>query len=217
MYCKPPLRYQISDWSQLVNCKSNNSNDLSISITDFVQSTKLSGTRILVNHEKFGVLFACIVSATGSLLSDPNGSLPNEFAPAEILKELRKFGFLVEFVQYKNLSGSQVQYLMTLKNLGFDKIRILNVWHEDILDNKVCEELVIAFNIKNNPSWLNSAYSPNKCEFIRAISEGSAFNVSEISQTKDFNWSWLHNWVANIDDIIDANGQVNTLVGSTCQ
>lgn len=214
MFCSCPLRYQISDWDQLVDCKSNNSNDLSISVTKFIQNTKLSGTRILVNHCKFGTLFACMVSTTGSLISDPEGSLPNELSPAEILRELRKFGFLITFKQYENLSGNQIQYLMTLNSLGFDKIRILNIWHKDKLNVKVFENKVVAFNIKANPDWLNAGYSCDECEFNKSIVSGNAINISEISETNKFNWSWLYNWVADINDILECNGNVNTLVGA---
>ena len=60
-----PLRYNISNWLQLSECKSNNSVDLYITVRQIIDdgSHRLSGTSILVQHNQFGVLFACLVNS----------------------------------------------------------------------------------------------------------------------------------------------------------
>ena len=90
-----PLKYNISAWDQLSCCLSNLSRDLHIHVTEFVQNDKISGTRIRVEHETFGVLFACVINAQGSLVSTDSG-IVHEFTSDEILAELKKYGFDVD-------------------------------------------------------------------------------------------------------------------------
>ena len=70
---------------------------------------------------------------------------------------------------------------------------------------KVFETYVVAFNVSENVQWLNSGYSPNRTEFNRSLENGTAMNLTNISNTKKYRWDWLYNWVANIDDIISDN------------
>ena len=65
-----PLRYNISDWHQAVQCLSNNSEHLHINVSDYVQNDSIRGTKISVIHDMYGTLFAYIVDAVGELVSD---------------------------------------------------------------------------------------------------------------------------------------------------
>ena len=88
------LRYNISNWLQLSDCKSNNSKDLFITVKQIIDdgSHRLQGVNILVNHCQYGTLFACLVNSSGSLLSpDPVSGIIKEFSTEEILAELNKF------------------------------------------------------------------------------------------------------------------------------
>lgn len=203
MMKKTPLRYNISDWHQLKDVQSNNSRDLSISVSDFIQDNRLSGMRIQVNHKSFGVLFACLVNAQGSIISEFDENIVYELTPKQILLQLEVFGFLVTFDPKKHLSGNQINFLMTIQGLGFDKLRILNVWH---FENgiKLFNWYVAAFNIKENPDWINNGYSPSEKEYTTALSNGSAMNISALSKEKHWDWSWL-DYVANINDILEDN------------
>ena len=69
----PPLRYNISDWHQLPGCKSNNSRELKLVVTDLIKNSVLEGVVIKVMHETFGVLFACTVGGSGNLLTTAKG------------------------------------------------------------------------------------------------------------------------------------------------
>lgn len=198
-----PLRYNISDWHQLTDVRSNNSRDLFITVTDFVQDKRLSGTRIQVNHRDFGVLFTCLVNAHGNMISELEENIIYELTPKQILLQLEVFGFFVTFEPKKHLSGNQISFLMTLKGLGYDKLRVLNVWYSEN-GVKVFKWYIVAFNIKQNPDWINNGYSPSEKEYATALQNGSAVNVSALSNEKHWDWSWL-SYVANIDDILEDN------------
>lgn len=196
-----PLRYRIANWKQLEGAKSNNSRDLSISVTTFVNDHRLNGQRIRVEHTVFGTLFACVVQGKGCLLSESLEGYIHEFTPGQILAELEKFGFLVTYDPTETMSGNQIEFLMTINKLGFDKIRVLSVWDAP-LGVKEFKIHITAFNSEDNGDWMNSGYSPSLKEYMNSLSNGSAIDVTQLSDQKHYDWSWLYGWVANINDII---------------
>lgn len=198
-----PLRYNISDWHQLSGAKSNNSRELSISVTDIIQDKRLTGLRIQLNHTHFGVLFACVLGAQGSMITECNDNLVVEFTPKQILAELEKYGFLITFEPKEHLPGSQIEYLMTLNGLGYDKIRIMNVYTYTNLGIKQFQWYVVAFNI-DDANWLNNDYSISHADFVKALEAGKCINISAISKTNRWSWNWL-DYVANISDILEGN------------
>lgn len=206
---KLPLRYRISSWRQLPQCMSNNSRELHISVTDFIQSDILEGLRIQIKHDKLGVLFACVLNSSGPLVSCAKCNTTYEFTPTQIISELEKYGFLIEYNPESNLSGDQLQYLMTLNELHYDKIRLMNVWEYGNTGVKNYKLQVVAFNSIVNPDWLNNGYACNKKEFTEALNNGSACNLTMISDTRKYNWSWLSGFVANIEDVIKDNAEVS--------
>lgn len=206
-----PLRYKISSWRQLSKCMSNNSRDLRIDVTDFTDSDKLTGLRIQVTHPKLGVLFACLIDAKGKLISCSGCNTTSEFTPEQILSELYKYGFIVQYNPANTLPGNQLQYLMTLDGLHFDKLRIMNVWSIDSYTGlKSFKTYVIAFMSDSHEYWLNNDYSCSDKEFTSALMNGTAINLTAISNTKDYNWSWLKGFVANISDVLKDNAEVTT-------
>lgn len=204
-----PLEYRISSWKQLPQCLSNNSRELSIKVTDFIQDDRISGLRIAVYHTTFGVLFATVLDAAGSMISTGYNRIVSEMKPESILSELAKFGFIIEYEPATKLKGDQIQYLMTLKNLHFDKIRLMDVYkQDDVTGTKSTQTFVVAFNVEKNSNWLNNDYSCSIVEFADALTNGSAMNITGISETRNYNWTWLSEFVANIDDIIRDNAEV---------
>ena len=194
-----PLRYEISSWYQLNQCKSNYSNDLSIRVSDFLNDPRLSATRITVYHTLFGDLYTVLVNAHGTILDSQDEIVFQ--TPSEILTSLEKFGFLIQFSPREHLSGNQLQRLMVLQTIGFDKIRPLDVYDPI---KKVTERCIVAFIVEKNPKWLYINYHADMPEFLDAINSGSAMNISAISYYKDMDWSWL-DYVANISDILEDN------------
>ncbi len=207
MSCNKPLRYKISSWKQLPLCRSNNDRDLKITVTELSCDSALYGFRISVVHPKFGTLFSELLCASGSFITPlevTNETSAFELSVDYILQELQKFGFIVEYNPREHLPDSMIEYLRTLQGLGFDKLRILNVYEIHMNGVTDYKWYVVGFITCKHKYWLNNNYSASKKEFTNALLQGSAINISEISSAKHFNWSWL-DYVANIEDILRDN------------
>lgn len=209
MYNNKPLRYRISDWRQLTKCESNTSRDIHVTVTDFIQDDRLSGLRIQVNHNTFGTLFACVLNAKGAIVNNSDTEVPQEFTPAQILKELDKYGISVSLAPRNFLTGSMLTYLMLVRDLKYDKLRVLAIWHMENT-NLVSEEKIVAFQANEHPAWLNNGYSASKAEFEAALNDGTAINLTYIGNAANLSWGWLRGFVASIDDVIADNSEVST-------
>ena len=199
-----PLRYNISNWLQLSDCKSNNSVDLYITVKQVIDdgSHRLTGLIIQINHTQYGTLFACLVNASGSLLTpDSVSGIIREFSTDEILEVLNTFGFDVTFSINQHLSGDQISFLMTVNDLGYDKLRKLLVQ----TDTNRYSEYIVVFNVVKCPDWINNDYVCGLKPFMSALQTSGAMNLTDLEQTRGFDWTWL-TYVANIDDIIEDNG-----------
>lgn len=201
---KQPLKYNISSWNQLPDCKSNNSKYLYLATTHFFGDERLTGTLISVLHEDFGTLFSCLIDSGGTMLNTESKNKYHEFTTTEILAELYKYGFDITYSPREHLDGDQLAYLTTLSQLGFEKIRMANIHSYDQTGTTQYNPTIVAFNIEQNPYWINNGYSPSEFEFLQALNNGSAINVSALSFTKQFRWDWL-DYVASIDDILEDN------------
>lgn len=199
-----PLRYNISSWTQLPQCMSNNSRELHLHVSEIIQDRRVQGTVIRLEHTDFGVLFAYLVGGFGPLLSPDQRTYLPELTTAEILSELRRFGFDITYNPRERLDGAQLKYLVRLLELGYDKIRLLNVWSHTSKGSKEFKPLVVAFKVAENPMWINNGYSASNEEFVSALLNGSVINLSAMTEDNHFDWSWL-NYVANIDDILIDN------------
>ncbi len=198
-----PLRYHISNWHQLPRCLSNNSRNLKICVTDFIQNSEIQGLRISVEHLRFGTLFATVVNPKGSIVSKEYTDDIYTMTDEDILNALAMYGFLIVFCPRKHLSDSQLAYLQTLKGLHFDKLRRLPVWNT-VRNNKVFQVVTVAFKIEAHSDWINNEYAPSQDELNAGLIAGTAINISAISAEQCFDWSWL-DYVANIDDILEDN------------
>lgn len=207
MVSNAPLRYRISSWKQLPKCLSNNSRDLHIRVGEYT-ADELSALRISVEHKLLGTLFVCLVNAHGTLLRKNDKDVVFELTPTAVLAELEKFGFLVEYNPATELDASQIEFLSTINKLKYDKIRLLSVWTMEH-GVKQFKEYVVAFLAQDNSQWLNASYSPSSSEFTQAITNGTAFNVSALSECSQYDWAWLHNFVANIGDVISDNANAS--------
>lgn len=198
-----PLRYRISDWKQASRCLSNTDKNLRISITDFTQDKNLQGLRIQVKHDKYGVVFSHIIKASGDIIvpyqTEP--ALVFELTTEQILKELSKFGFIIEYVDNYDIPIDQLELLMSIQKFKYDKIRILNVW--DVENGaKQYKTQVVVFMSDANPNWLNAGYAASRQEFTDALNSGTAMNLTNMSDVYKYRWDWLVNAVMNIEDIL---------------
>lgn len=196
------LRYNISNWNQLSQCLSNISNSLHIRVRNSTYD-KLEGTVIEVYHDDLGVLFSYLVDGRGDMLDARTSNAP-DMTVSELLDELSRFGFLVTFNRRAYLSEDQLNYLRTLLGLGLDKLRLLYVYQYTANGLKISEPHIVAFNVEPNPGWLDNTYTASLDEFHTALSNGSAVDLDDVSDTKRYRWDWL-DYVANIQDIIDDN------------
>ena len=197
-----PLRYRISDFRQLKDCKSNNSVDLCIKVTTFLNDPRLNALRIQVVHPEFGVLFACLIEPSGTILTKPEDGDIYYLTPGQILDQLRVFGFLIEYNPVTSISGNQLDYLVLLSHLHYDKIRVMSVWTAP-LGVKEFTTHIVAFNADAHGDWLNAGYSASSEEFTKGLYAGTVLDISAISETQNYDWSWLYGWVGDIDDILN--------------
>lgn len=202
-----PLVYSITQWNQIGMCQSNNSRELHVKCATISDNT-FTGQCIRVYHDRFGCLFACMVENKGALISPLPDETFHMMKTQDILDELEKFGFIISFEPDEHLPGEQLEYLITLNNLHYDKIRILYVKYPAI-DGSVTKKKIVVFKVANNPKWLTNTYMASKDEFTQALEEGSAVNITDMSQTKRFNWEFLDAGVLSIDDILRENANEN--------
>ena len=202
---KTPLRYQISSWDQLVGCMSNYSNSLHLKVKRLVHDRRLTGTIIEVFHDEFGPLFCYTVDGQGPLLASSN-PIDYEMSTSSILKELERFGFLITYNPIETLPEEQIKYLKSILDLGFDKIRILNVYTYQNDGTKVLDPNVVAFMVEHNPGWMDNVYAASTSEYTRSIVEGTAINLSAMSEATRYRWDWLV-YVASISDILSEHAK----------
>lgn len=198
-----PLRYEITDWHQATEARSNNDSDLRIKVTDFINDSRLTGLRISVVHPNFGVLFTCVLNAQGSMITDINDNMSYELTTEQIIDSLAKYGFIIVYKQKSNLPSGQLEFLRTLLNLGFDKLRILKVYTVEF-GEKLYKPYIVVFNVLGNAEWLDINYAAPYNAFTESLAKGSAVNISATSQANSWEWGWL-DFVANIQDILDEN------------
>lgn len=193
-----PRRYRISSWRQLPECTSNNSKKLHIYVSDYIHNPYISGMRISVEHEVYGCLFSCILRGRGSLVT----LIPDsDMSVREVLLQLAKFGFFIDYDPRDPLAGDQLSYLMTLKDLHFDKLRVLA--YSDMKDGaEIFTKHIVAFNSEHHSNWLNNDYCPRREDYMKSLLDGSAVNLTGISETRKYDWAWL-DYVADINDIIE--------------
>lgn len=200
------LRYSIDSWDEITQCKSNASRYLHLTCDQIVDRC-LSGIVIRVEHEKYGCLFSYLVEGSGPLLTPkPDGQL-FELSTDDVLMELEKFGFLVDFSMTPQLDDDQFSLLATASQLGYDKIRIMYVGTDTVESVGTVYERkanLVMFNIDKLPKWLDSQKVCTKDEFSEAVNNGYAINLthSKGGLNHGHNWSFLNEKVLAIDNIL---------------
>ena len=197
------LQYKINSWDQLSQCRSNNSPDLRIRVSKYVQNQDIEGTKIEVTHPTYGTLFALTILPRGDLITNIEKDNLDTIHHDQLLNELKRYGFYVLYEESEYLPSGQVRLLKTLQGLRFDKLRLFVV--HDLSDQWEDTLRVTAFNLIDHQDWLNASYSPSKKEWETAILDGTAFNVSGLDEAKKYHWDFLYNNIEDIDKIILRN------------
>lgn len=201
-----PLQYKISSWDDLSRCKSNNSTKLRISVTHFLNEDLLKGIRIAVVHDHLGDLFATILNGSGNLISKFDEGLDPDMSVQDILKQLARFGFLIEYKRSSNIGGEQLDKLIALGSLGFDKIRILPVVHKDERNQLRSYYHVVVFKGDKDvtKNWTLNTYVCPRDHFEKVLVDGAALNITKLPSE---GWEWLEDYVMNIADILNDNAR----------
>lgn len=200
---KNPLRYEISDWNDLNNCLSNNSQNLFIRVSKLLDP-HLTGRIIEVKHSLYGTLFAAVVDASGDMLSNEvDGRIVRPMTVEAILEQLAIYGFYVTYHPEQYLPGSQLLLLMSVQSLGYRLITVLNVDYKDAR-----RQVVVAFNADDCPAWITYGHVISESELSKKLSSGAALNVDAIPSTHSMNWDWL-SYVATIEDVLRMNSRID--------
>ena len=193
-----PLRYRISNWTQLPLCKSNYSAALHVRVANFVNDSRLQGQRITIFHDEFGEVFSAMIAASGSIV---NSSIPCCVTDQGILRELERFGFMVEYRPIAHLKSDILRLLISLDGLGYDKIRVLKLKNVPLSDKT--DSVIVAFKTAEHPEWLNVSYEETYRVYAESAANGSAYTFYRVPKD-DVDWTWL-DFVANIPDILREN------------
>lgn len=167
-----PKYYAIDNWRQATNAVSNIDPTLKIRYTQFVNSHILEGGRLQVTHPEYGILFACLVSVSGSLVDyDSNAFLDTE----SILLALRQLGFDIQFKTQPRVNQTTREFLQSAQQLGYTSIRWALKKHKVQTNSKIytgncihkgCAErttrVVICFDSNKRPEFLNQYIAPIK-------------------------------------------------------
>lgn len=145
-----------------------------------------------------------MIKGTGSLLSeeDENGISIPFLTTDEILKQISKFGFLVEYDLKSNLPDQVTAYLSMLYNLGYDKINRLYIKtrnkdgvpiaRDTVVVLKSCEETI---DIMKYEKYVLES------EFNKLLDLNVVMNVTN---EPDMVWDWL-TYMCNIKDVLEEN------------
>lgn len=189
------LRYRISKWEQAVKCKSNLSDKYSIHVVSVEYLPDISGKLIQVEHQNVGIVFSVLLDPKGVRV-EPSLIL-HPLSTAQILEQLKCFGFDIEYKPEASLPEEQKQYLREIKNLNMDKIRMM--WVTSTKEgSQITKPVLTAFTSSIMSPWLMNTYCCTQFEFDVRCGQGNAMRLD----TKDFDWSWL-TYVANIEDILN--------------
>ena len=194
-----PLRYEITSWDQIGECQSNNSIKLHCKYSKFIKNGSLNGERLQILHDDLGVVFTYVLNPTGGCVTEYDGALP-QLTKDELLTEFYKYGFYITYKEEEHLSESQLNYLETLQGLHYDKIRKLSVY-----DDKNGWTYIVVFQITPNSAYMNNGYRCPQHVFQKALRDGTVMNITTISETRNYDWSWMGDGIYNIQDILDAN------------
>ena len=159
---------------------------------------------IKVNHANYGVLFAAMINGSGSLISkeDEEGNDLPFLTTEEILKQLEKFGFYIEYNVESNLPSNVIAYLSELYNLGYDKITQVYLESTSVSGSKVWRPTVIVMkSYQDNDDLLTFNCRLFRDKFYKKLEANSIINVTH---EDNMEWSWL-NYIANISDLLDEN------------
>lgn len=198
------LRYQIADWSQIIECLSNNSKNLYLSLVEHLDGDILTGQVLQVNHTNYGTLFAAMIQGSGTLITATNeeGEDLPFLTTEQILDQIMKFGFYVKYDVKSNLPSEIIAYLSELYNLGYDKINRLTVQLKNKGETLIRKSRVVVFKTdKQTTDILTFGKVISRAALDRKLEKNLVLDITEECEGR---WDWV-TYAANISDILDEN------------
>ena len=192
-----------------MNCKSNNSKKLSISLSKISDPTRLSGRVVSVKHSVYGTLFAATINGVGQLITteDEEGNPLPFLTKDEILKQIMKFGFYIYYDEKKHLPQDILVFLQNVMNVGFDKITKVFVECSDAGGRKVWRPYIIAMKSEKNIDLLNFGCKVTRKVFNSKLESNCVMNLNR----EGYSWDWV-TYMANISDILNEQEEDTIIV-----
>lgn len=176
-----------------------------LGLSKYLDGTTLQGLVIRVEHDTYGVLFAAMIKGTGSLLSivDEQGLDLPFMTTDEILHEIQRFGFYVDYNVIENLPVNVITFLSNVLDLGFDKITRVSVVTKDAFAQEVVYKptVLVIKSTEDNSDLLTFGCNLSEKKFMEKLSKNTIMNIT---YEKDMQWDWVK-YIANISDLLDEN------------
>lgn len=149
-----------------------------------------------------------MIKGTGALISDTDedGVAIPFLTTEEILKQIQKFGFIVEYDVKANLPGPVISYLMTMLNLGYVKITRIGVRTLNSDGGIYIRPTVIL--MKDAPETLDLLRFDETITIAEFMHKLDLNVVVNVTNEPDMNWDWL-TYMANIEDLLQENSSVS--------
>lgn len=144
-----------------------------------------------------------MISGTGRIISreDEEGQYLPFLSTQEILKQIAKFGFYVEFNEMSNLPGPTLDYIQNIMQLGYQKItRILLqttskegdiMWRNSVIVYKV---------VPDNTDLLGFGMKISRKNWMDKVDANTVLNVTD----EGIDWDWV-DCMYNLSDVMDEN------------
>jgi len=145
-----------------------------------------------------------MIKGTGTLISDTDedGVVIPFLTTEEILKQIQKFGFIVEYNVRANLPGPVISYLMTMLNLGYVKITRIGVRTPNSDGSIYIRSTVIL--MKDAPETLDLLRFDEVITISEFMHKLDLNVVVNATNEPGMNWDWL-TYMANIEDLLQEN------------
>lgn len=207
------LHYQISDWTQVTKCLSNNSRNLSLSLIRVKAAGTLEGLVIQVNHTELGTLFAAMIDGSGLLITpeDETGCVIPFMTTDEILIQLSKFGFYIEYNQKENLPGPVLDFFQHWMEMGYDRITRVLLQSKDRFGNTIWKDSIVIFkDCVENLDLISYGEKLSRNKYIQKVDANTIQNVTDAG----FRWDWVDS-VYRLEDIMNENTDIDDDYSST--
>lgn len=146
-----------------------------------------------------------MIKGSGSLLSDETeeGTPLPFLTTEEILQQIAKFGFIVQYDLKSNLPAPVINYLSSLYNLGYDKINKLNVRvkSKDKLSYIQKTYVIVMKSCDETTNLMKFGKRVSEAMLDKFLRQNLIINATD---EPDMVWDWVTH-LFNIEDILNEN------------